>query len=347
MISLKPYKVKNLEVKNRIVMPPMCMYSADEEGYVQDFHKIHYGSRALGGLGLIIMEATAVEPKGRISDHDLGIWNDQHIQGLSEIVDLAHGQEAKIGIQLAHAGRKCTAQTDFTVSCSPLSYGKYRMPKELSKEEIDDLVLKFQRAAKRADEAGFDLVEIHAAHGYLIHQFLSPLSNNRTDAYGGSLENRARFLKEIASAIKKVWPSNKTISLRVSATDYLEGGLNIDETEEIIKLVGPFIDLVHVSTGGLLPAKIKLFDGYQVRYATELKKRLGLPTIAVGLINDLELAESIVAEGRADLVAMGRQILREPQFVLNEIWKHKYNYGFPDQYERAYRYRSQDQIKDL
>lgn len=348
MNLLKEYELKNLKLKNKVVMPPMCMYSSDNEGYVKDFHKIHYGARALGGVGLIILEATAITPNGRISDNDLGIWSNTQIPGLKSLVDIGHKNETQMGIQLAHAGRKCTAQCEYTVAPSSLSYDDtYRLPKELTKDEIALIISQFQDAAKRADEAGFDMIEIHGAHGYLIHEFLSPLSNTRTDAYGGSLENRTRFLREILAAVKKVWPSHKTISLRISATDYLEGGLVTKDLVKIINEVKPFIDIVHVSTGGLLPAKIGLFDGYQVEHAKIIKQECNIPTITVGLINDFELAENILNENKADLVAFGRKLLREPQFILNEIYKNKYEYDFPVQYERAYRYRSSDQIKTL
>lgn len=348
MISLKPFKLKDLELRNKIVMPPMCMYSSDESGFVKDFHKIHYGARALGGVGLIIVEATAIEPRGRISDHDLGIWSDDHIEGLKSLVDLVHGYGCKIGIQLAHAGRKCQAETDFTIAPSPLTHSEsYKVPKELTKEEIKTIIGKFKSAAHRADRAGFDLIEIHAAHGYLIHEFLSPLSNIRQDAYGGSLINRTRFLREVASEVKKVWPSNKAISLRVSATDHLPNGLNISDMVEIVNSVKAFVDLVHVSTGGLLPAKIKLFDGYQVEYAKIIRDRCSIATISVGLIQDFDLIEDILINKKSDLVAVGREILRNPQFVLNQLYSNKYRYDFPDQYKLAYRYRSSDTTKTL
>ncbi len=348
MNSLKEYRLKDLSLRNKIVMPPMCMYVADSDGYVNDFHKVHYTSRALGGVGLIILEATAVEPRGRISDKDLGIWDEKQIPGLRSLVELGHQYGGKMGIQLAHAGRKCQAETDFTVAPSSLSFSEeYRLPKELTKDEIKGVIESFKMAAKRADEAGFDLIEIHAAHGYLIHEFLSPLSNKRLDAYGGSLENRLRFLREILSEVKKVWPSNKPISLRVSATDYLDGGLDGEEMVRIIRAVKPFIDLVHVSTGGLLPAEIKLFEGYQVYYAEKIRKECEIPTIAVGLINDLSMVEDILNKGKADLVALGRKLLRDPHFINNEIYKAKYKYDFPEPYREAYKYRSFDKLKNI
>lgn len=348
MNIFKSYKLKDLELKNKIVMPPMCTYSSTTEGFVQTFHNMHYGARAIGGTGLIILEATAIDPKGRISDHDLGIWSDAHIPALKALVKDCHNLGSKMGIQLAHAGRKCTAATDYTVAPSPLSYDdSYRMPKEITKEEIKSVISNFQKSAIRADEAGFDMIEIHGAHGYLIHEFLSPLSNHRTDAYGGSLQNRVRLLKEILAEVKKVWPSNKPISLRVSATDYLDGGLDGKEMVKIINEVKPFIDIVHVSTGGLLPAEIELFDGYQVKYADLIKKSCDIPTIAVGLINDFALGEEILLENKADLVAYGRQLLREPQFVINELYDKKYKYDFPVQYQRAYRYRSFENLNNL
>lgn len=337
---MEKYKIKNLELLNKIVMPPMCMYSSDTSGKVKAFHHMHYGSRALGGVGFIILEATGVAPNGRITDNDLGIWNNSHIDGLSKLVNNVKQYGTKVAIQLNHAGRKSTSTNDITVAPSPISYDStYNTPEELSKEDIKDIVDDFQSAAMRAHRAGFDAVEIHAAHGYLIHQFLSPLSNKRTDAYGGSTVNRTRFLKSILAAVKKVWPADKPIILRVSASDYVEGGIDIHSMIRIIDLVKPFIDMVHVSSGGLIPAEIKLSPGYQVAFARDIKNICAVPTIAVGLINDMEHINEILINEDADLVAIGRLLLREPQFVLNNLYKKDMEYDYPKQYERAYTIR--------
>lgn len=334
---LSKYKIKNMELKNRIVMPPMCMYSSDEDGEVKDFHRVHYSSRALGGVGLIIVEATAVIPNGRITSNDLGIWDDKHIKELKSLVTEVKNYGAKIGIQLAHAGRKCESNDPFTLAPSPIrSSDEYRIPRELSLDGIKDIVLAFKEAARRADEAGFDTIEIHGAHGYLIHEFLSPISNKRKDKYGGSLENRIRFLKEIILAIKEVWPEEKPILLRVSADDYVQGGIDKYEMVKIINQVKDYIDIVHVSSGGLIDVKFPVFPGYQVSHSYAIKNQCKIPTIAVGLISKYELIEEILSNNRADLVALGRALLRDPHFVLRMAHENNLEIDYPKQYERAF-----------
>lgn len=336
MTSLTEFELKGLVFKNRIVMPPMCMYSADGDGNIADFHETHYISRAVGGVGLIILEATGVTPNGRISSNDLGIWSDDHIEGLKRIVDKAKVYGAKMGIQLAHAGRKCGSSDEFIVAPSPIRFNEdYKIPRELSKEDINKIVLQFKEGARRADLAGFDIIEIHGAHGYLIHQFLSPLSNKRNDDYGGSRENRVRFLKEILSSIKEVWPKDKPIILRVSADDYAEGGIDKDEIVKIINLVKEDLDMIHVSSGGLVSARINLFPGYQVSHAETIKKECNIPTIAVGLIKDYDHIEEIISNNRADMVALGRELLRNPYLVLNMAYEKDIKYS-PVQYERGF-----------
>lgn len=333
------YGIKNLHLKNRIVMPPMCMYSADTKGHVNDFHMTHYVSRAIGGVGLIIVEATGVTPNGRISSKDLGIWSDDHIEGLKRLVDGVKKYNTSIGIQLSHAGRKCESDDEYIVAPSAIRYSdKYREPRELSKDDIREVVEDFKQAARRADEAGFDTIEIHGAHGYLISEFLSPLSNKREDEYGGSRENRTRFLKEVLEAVKEVWPEDKAILLRVSAYDYLEGGMDKIEMAQIINLVKDHIDMVHVSTGGVakLPGKIYTYPGYQISHCEYIKKETGLATIAVGLIDNYELVEEILANDRADLVAIGRGILRDPYYVLSVAYKLGIKDIYPEQYMRGY-----------
>lgn len=339
--TFKEYDLKGMNLRNRIVMPPMCMYSSDNDGFVKDFHKTHYISRAVGGVGLIIVEATAVVPRGRISSNDLGIWKDEHIPGLRSLVEGCKEYGAKIAVQLAHAGRKCDADEEYTVAPSSIDFsGHYKIPKELTIDEIKEIIKNFRDAAKRADKAGFDAIEIHGAHGYLIHEFLSPLSNRRTDEYGGSLENRTRFLREIIAAVKEVWPKDKPILLRVSADDYKEGGIDIKEMVKIINTVKNEIDIVHVSSGGLLEdVKIKTYPGYQVSYAEAIRKECGIPTIAVGLIKEYDHVEDILSNNRADLVALGRELLRNPYWVLINAYKHGYNTDveYPKQYERGFK----------
>lgn len=339
MNSFSVFKIKNMELKNRIVMPPMCMYSAEEDGLVQDFHENHYISRAVGGTGLIIIEATGITPNGRISSNDLGIWSDEHIEGLKRIVDKVRPYGAKIGIQLAHAGRKCESNDEFIVAPSPIGFSEdYRVPRELTKEGISKIVELFKHAARRANQAGFDIIEIHGAHGYLIHQFLSPLSNKREDEYGGSRENRVRFLMEVITAIKDVWPQDKPISLRVSADDYTDGGIDKEEMSEIINLVKDSIDIVHVSSGGVVRARINTFPGYQVSHAEYIKEKCKIPVIAVGLIKDYDHVEEIISNNRADLVALGRAILRDPYFASNMAYEKGIKEVNIKQYNRGYFY---------
>lgn len=318
-------------------MPPMCMYSSDEEGMVKNFHVAHYSSRAIGGVGLIIVEATAVVPNGRISSNDLGIWSDEQIPRLKFLVEQVKSYGSKIAIQLAHAGRKCTSNDEYIVAPSAIRFSdEYRIPRELTIDEIKEIILAFKEAARRADDAGFDSIEIHGAHGYLIHEFLSPITNKRTDEYGGSLENRTRFLKEVLTAVKEVWPKEKPILLRVSADDYIEGGIHKEEMVKIINEVKDNIDMVHVSTGGLVSVKFDIFPGYQLKHAETIKKECNIPTIAVGLINEYNQIEEILYNNRADLVAIGRGLLRDPQFVLNMAYENRLPLKYPKQYERGY-----------
>lgn len=336
MNLFKSYDLGNLTLKNRIVMPPMCMYSANESGEVNEFHINHYMTRAVGGVGLIIVEATGVTPNGRISDADLGIWEDSQIEGLKRIVTAVKAQGSKIAIQLNHGGRKYIG-TKEVVAPSPLALDENsKVPKELTKDEIKEIIHSFIMAAKRADLAGFDAIEIHGAHGYLIHQFLSPLTNKRRDEYGGNLENRVRFLKEILSGIKKVWNREKPVLLRISASDYLEGGITPSDMVQIIRMVKEYLTIVHVSSGGLMAADIKVFPGYQVEFSKVIKESCNIPAIAVGLITDAAFGEEILEKGSADLIAYGRELLRNPYFVLQEAKKHHIEVDVPLQYKRAF-----------
>ncbi|WP_339064069.1 NADPH dehydrogenase NamA [Tepidibacillus marianensis] len=339
-ILFHPTKLKDITIPNRIVMPPMCQYMAEKDGKATNWHKVHYGSRAVGQSGFIILEATAVEARGRITDHDLGLWNDGQTQSLKEIVDFGHAQGSVMGIQLAHAGRKAEIKdTESVIAPSAIPFDeRWVTPKEMTEKEIKEVIQAFADAARRADEAGFDLIELHGAHGYMIHEFLSPLSNQRKDEYGESREGRVKFLQETLQAVKAVWPSHKIISLRVSATDYAEDGIDLQEIIEILKLIkGSGVDVIHVSSGGLVPAKINIGIGYQVKFAERIKVEVGLPVIAVGLISEPELVEEILFNERADFVALGRELLRDPYWPLHAAKKLNHDLKWPTPYERAKR----------
>ncbi|QUH19784.1 NADPH dehydrogenase NamA [Alkaliphilus sp. B6464] len=336
-ILFSSFTLKNLEIKNRIVMAPMCQYSADEDGNVDNWHIIHYASRAIGGVGLIIIEATAVEPRGRISANDLGIWKDEHVNGLKRIVEECKKHGAKVGIQLAHAGRKCSVASENIVAPSAIPFSEdYKTPIELTQDEIQNIIESFKMGARRSLEAGFDIIEIHGAHGYLINEFLSPLSNHRTDKYGGSLENRARFLKEILQGVREVWPRELPIILRVSAEDYVTNGNHPEDLANIINLLREYeVDIVNVSSGAVVPAEIKAYPGYQVPFAEVIKKETGLPTIAGGLITNPLMAEEILRNNRSDLVFFGRELLRNPYWPLHAAKEVRDNIKWPMQYERS------------
>ncbi|WHF53155.1 NADPH dehydrogenase NamA [Chryseobacterium gotjawalense] len=342
-----PLKLRNLELKNRWVMSPMCMYSC-ENGVANDFHFVHYGSRAQGGTGLLIVEATGVVPEGRITHKCMGLWNDEQAQSLKKIVDFVHqNSQSKIGIQLGHAGRKASTWNGQqlsleegweTVAPSKIPYAEgERIPHELTVEEIKQLVQDFKAAAQRSIDAGFDLIEIHAAHGYLIHEFLSPLSNVRTDEYGGSFENRIRFLVEIVESVNEVLDENHPLLVRISATEYAENGWDIEESAQLAKILkDKNVDLMDISSGGNIHgAKITLFDGYQVPLAAEIKNKAGMKTGAVGLIKTAELAEEILQKKEADLILVAREILRNPYLAIQGAFEGKGDCDFPHQYERA------------
>jgi NADPH2 dehydrogenase len=330
------YTIKDVTFKNRIVMAPMCMYSSHEQdGHIQDWHRTHYISRAVGQVGLIILEATAVTPQGRISSYDLGIWSDEHIEGLKELSDGMKAYGAKTGIQIAHAGRKAELEGDI-LAPSAIPYNeKMKMPKEMTLEEIRETVLSFQSAARRAKEAGFDVIEIHAAHGYLINEFLSPLSNHRTDEYGGSLENRYRFLQEVIDAVKEVWSG--VLFVRVSATDWTKGGLQVNDYVTMAKwMKEQGVDLIDVSSGAVVPAKIPTFPGYQVPFADQIKQDAQIPTGAVGLITNALHAEEILQNERADLVLLARELLRDPYWPRTAAKELGVDLESPVQYSRGW-----------
>jgi len=331
----QPLTLKSITLKNRIAISPMCMYSS-EDGFANDWHLVHLGSRAVGGAGLIITEATAVSPEGRISPDDLGIWKDEHLPYLQRITTFLRKHGSVAGMQLAHAGRKSESEGKWTpVAPSAIPFSEtYAVPEALTKDGINKVVLDFTAAAKRALSAGFQLIEIHAAHGYLIHEFLSPLSNQRTDEYGGSFENRTRLLREIVASIKIVWPKELPILVRISATDWVDGGWTIDESVRLAKLLkDDGIDLIDCSSGGLHPAqKIPVGPLYQTPFAERIKKEAGILTGAVGMITTADEAESIIRDGRADLVLLARESLRRPYFPLEAARHFNIDAEWPEQY---------------
>lgn len=331
-----PFTIKDVTIKNRVVMSPMCMYSCtNQDGFVMDWHKIHYASRAVGQVGLIMLEATAVTPHGRISNEDLGIWDDNHIDGLKEIIESCRPFGAKVGIQLAHAGRKSQADGEIIAPTAIAFNDQYRLPKEMNPEQIKETITAFKNAASRSKLAGFDVIEIHAAHGYLINQFLSPLTNQRSDQYGGSAENRYRFLGEIIQAIKEVWTG--PLFVRISAHDYHTDGLTVDDYYyfgQKMSLDG--VDLLDVSSGAVVPTVIKPYPGYQVPFADKLRNQVGIPTGAVGLITSPEQAEEILQNNRADLIFLGRELLRNPYWVREAAVQMNYALDKVKQYERGW-----------
>jgi 2,4-dienoyl-CoA reductase-like NADH-dependent reductase (Old Yellow Enzyme family) len=346
-----PVTIKSIQFKNRIIVSPMCQYSS-VDGFATDWHLVHLGSRAVGGAGLIITEATGVSPEGRISSEDLGIWKDEHIEKLSQITAFISAQGCVPGVQLAHAGRKASTAVPWkgraevpqslggwqTVAPSAVPFSDtYPKPIALDLAGIDKVVADFTAAARRALQAGFKVIEIHAAHGYLVHQFLSPLSNHRTDEYGGSFENRIRLLLRIIEGIRTVWPADLPLFTRISATDWAEGGWNADESVQlahILKEKG--IDLIDVSSGGLAShQQIPVGPAYQLPFASRIKRETGILTGTVGMITNSIQAETILVNGDADMVIMAREILRNPYFPLEAARDLKEAVAWPVQYERG------------
>jgi NADPH2 dehydrogenase len=314
---LEPFQLKGLKLKNRIVMPPMCQYSVTEkDGTPNDWHFTHYTSRAVGGTGLIIMEMTDVEPDGRITDYDLGLWSDDQIPAFKRIIEVCQSYGTKMGIQIAHAGRKAE-DAEQPVSSSGIRFSEqYKQPRELTTDEVKEMVGKFEAAFERAIRAGVDTIEIHGAHGYLIHQFQSSLTNKRSDIYG---EDKARFGLEIIQAARRVMPESMPLIMRISAVEYAEGGYDLDYMIQLAKRYKEAgVDMFHVSSGGEGTAgPASAGPGYQLDLASELKKALDMPVIAVGRLEDPVLAEEAIREEKADLVAVGRGMLRSP-FWANE-----------------------------
>ncbi|WP_393086412.1 NADH:flavin oxidoreductase/NADH oxidase [Streptomyces sp. LN704] len=353
----EPITLRDLTIPNRVWMPPMCQYSAAPEGpstgAANDWHFAHYAARATGGTGLIVVEATAVSPEGRISPYDLGIWNDTQVEAFRRITGFLCGQGTVPGIQLAHAGRKASTDHTWTggapvgedaygwqpLAPSALAFDeRHPVPTELSVDRIREIVGQFADAARRALDAGFEIVEIHGAHGYLVNEFLSPHSNRRTDEYGGSYENRIRFALEVVDAVRAVWPEDKPLFFRVSATDWLdEGGWSADDTVRLAaRLQEHGVDLLDVSTGGNASGvRIPVGPGYQVPFAARVKAETGLPVAAVGLITDAEQAEKIVANDEADAVLLGRELLRNPSFARISGRELGADVHVPEQYHRS------------
>ncbi|GAA0346471.1 NADPH dehydrogenase NamA [Bacillus carboniphilus] len=331
-----PYTVKGVTLKNRIVMAPMCMYSSHEkDGKLQNWHYTHYISRAVGQVGLIMVEATAVTAQGRISEQDLGIWSDEHIEGFTKLVSMMKEHGAKTAIQLAHAGRKADIEGDIVSSSAIAFSDKYKTPKELTKEEIAETVEAFKLGAERAKKAGFDILEIHAAHGYLINQFLSPLTNKRTDEYGGSVENRYRFLKEVIDEIRSIWDG--PLFVRVSAKDYHEEGLDVEDYVVFSKwMKDQGVDLIDVSSGAVVPARINVYPGYQVKLAETIKHGADIDTGAVGLITTGVQAEEVLQNDRSDLIFLARELLRDPYWPRRAAKELGEEIQSPVQYERGW-----------
>jgi len=346
----QPLSIKGITLKNRIGMSPMCQYSANN-GFANDWHFVHYGSRAVGGVGLILVEATAVAPEGRITPFDLGLWNDDQMIAFRKITDFIHQHDAVAGIQIGHAGRKASHDSPEnggkqlsaedggwqTVAPSDIPFEPTEIaPHTLSKVEIDKLIENFKDSASRANQAGFKVLELHAAHGYLIHQFLSPLSNARDDEYGGSFENRIRLLIEITNAVQTVWPVEYPLFVRLSATDWSDGGWDLDETVELSRILYRLgVNLIDCSSGGnIVTATIPLAPGYQVQFSETIRKT-GILTSAVGLITTAEQINKILEEEKADLVFLGRELLRNPYFPLLSALKSGVEVTWPKQYKRA------------
>lgn len=353
----EPYRLRELTIPNRVWMPPMCQYSAAPEGPLagapNDWHFAHYAARATGGAGLIIVEATAVSPEGRISPYDLGLWNDTQVEAFRRITGFLKGQGTVPAVQLAHAGRKASTDQPWRggapvgadahgwqpVAPSALAFDeRHPVPDELTDDQIKDVVGQFAEAARRALAAGFEVVEIHGAHGYLINEFLSPHSNRRTDSYGGSWENRTRLALEVVDAVREVWPTEKPLFFRVSATEWLEeGGWTADDTVRLAaELKAHGVDLLDVSSGGNAPGvHIPVGPGYQVPFAARVRNESALPVAAVGLITEAEQAEKILANGEADAVLLGRELLRSPSWARQAARELGGEVRVPEQYHRS------------
>ncbi len=352
MKLFEPFTLREITLRNRLVVSPMCQYSS-EDGFANDWHLVHLGSRAVGRAGLVFTEATAVVPEGRISPQDLGIWKDDHIEMLARIVRFIESQGSVAGIQLAHAGFKASTAAPwlggrsvelndggwlpvFAPSAVPFSAHSI-VPEALDEKGIQRVLNGFRDASRRALEAGFKVVEIHAAHGYLLNEFLSPLTNKRDDQYGGSFDNRTRIVRETIQAVREVWPERLPLFMRISATDWVEGGWTLEDSVALAKMVKPLgVDLIDCSSGGIAPrAPIPLGPGYQVPLARRVRHEGGIPTGTVGMITEAAQAESILADGDADLILMARQFLRDPYEPLHAAKELGVELEWPVQYLRA------------
>jgi 2,4-dienoyl-CoA reductase-like NADH-dependent reductase (Old Yellow Enzyme family) len=345
-----PLKLRFLTFPNRIFVSPMCQYSSDN-GMPNEWHFVHLGSRAVGGAALVCVEASAVTPEGRITPWDAGIWSQDHAKAWKKVADFIRSQGAVPAMQIAHAGRKASCNKPWlggkplapgegawtTLGPSAIPFGSYPPPRAMTREEIAATVEDFRRGARHALDAGVDAVEIHGAHGYLLHSFCSPLSNRRTDEYGGSLENRMRFPLEVARAVRELWPDDKPVFYRISATDWAEGGWDLAQSIELCKrLKAAGIDLVDCSSGGnIAEQKIVLGPGYQVPFADAIRREAGIPTMAVGLISDAVQAEQIVFHGQADAVCLARALLRDPYWPRHAAKTLGVDMPWPDQYKRC------------
>jgi 2,4-dienoyl-CoA reductase-like NADH-dependent reductase (Old Yellow Enzyme family) len=346
-----PLKIRDVELKNRIVVSPMCQYSS-EDGVPTDWHLVHLGSRAVGGAGLIIAEATAVSPEGRITPDDTGIWDEKHVIANTRITSFIKSQNAVPGIQLAHAGRKASTYSLWkgngkvneneggwqTIAPSPIPFAdNYPISKEMSRDDIKMVIEQFRKAAEKSVKAGFQVIELHFAHGYLVHEFLSPKSNHRNDEYGGKLENRCRLSIEIAKAIREVIPSGMPLFVRISATDWVDDGWDIEQSVQLSKwLKETGVDLIDCSSGGNInKVYIPAGPGYQIPFSNRIKKESGILTSGVGLITSPEQAEQIIKNGQADLVELARQMLRDPYWPLHAAKQLNVDVVWPNQYLRA------------
>ena len=352
MPLFSPLEIRGVKFRNRIAVAPMCQYSC-EDGFATEWHLVHLGSRAVGGAALVIAEATAVEASGRISPGDLGLWKDDHIEPLRRVAAFMKAQGCVPGIQIAHAGRKASTYAPWLggnvvpesdggwlpVAPSPIPFrDENPIPAELSSVEISSLVYAFAASAHRALTAGFEVLEIHGAHGYLLHEFLSPLANQRTDEYGGSYENRIRMLLEVVQAVRNEWPDSLPLFLRISATDWVEGGWDIDQSVELARRVKPLgVDLIDCSSGAMVPwAKFNPFSGFQVPFAEQIRREAGIATGAVGLITEPAQSQAIIETGQADMVLMAREFLRDPYWPIRAAKTLGAEAPIPVQYQRGW-----------
>jgi 2,4-dienoyl-CoA reductase-like NADH-dependent reductase (Old Yellow Enzyme family) len=352
-LLFSPFQLGGVQIPNRIVVSPMCQYSSDD-GFSNDWHLVHLGSRAAGGAGLVFTEASAVLPEGRITPQDLGLWKDAHIPGLRRIVDFIHQQGARAGVQLAHAGRKASMARPWAAEqrcLSPQEGGwlnvmapsavpfaeSYAKPTALDLAGIQSIIRAFAGASERAVEAGFDVVELHAAHGYLLHEFLSPLSNKRTDQYGGTFQNRIRLVVEVAEAMRAVLPAEVPLQVRISATDWVKDGWDIDQAVDLAKVLKESkVELIDVSSGGMTPdAIVPVGPGYQTPFAERIRREAGIATGTVGIITSAAQAEHILRAGQADLVLLARELLRQPYWPLKAAEELHQKISWPAQYLRA------------